>query len=160
MVVCILACIGCEPVPTVGYEGNAPDQTYTSDLSSKTEGWRIQWQGNVKIEIDNEGTIHIYEASNSVCGYVKVSGKARFTVHSAYDVKAADGAQLVAHGCYTVKVGPDTSLKAYACKLIIVAKGVENIEVHGPTEVREYAAAPTQASTPTQAPTPTKEPNQ
>jgi hypothetical protein len=135
----MLACIGlsgCAEQPAPTYEQLLPDDSYTSEFSDVENKWSVQWNGSVKMDLDADGTVNIYGvASGNSKPDIKVSGKGRFTVHDAQNLKAENGARVDAHNCGLVKAGRGTTVRAYACDTVRALSTV-SLESHGRTQVQ------------------------
>lgn len=136
------------------------EDSYTSDFSVRGK-WAVRVDGKVTVEVDEAGTVNIYSSVHRENGRdywpnIKVSGPAKFAVHSGNRVTATDGATVAAYECSVVRARAGTTVDAYNCDLVEAYGAVKSVQPHGRTRVEKYPEPDSLATpeTPTSKPTP------
>ena len=119
------------------------DDSYDREVIGPT--WHVAYSGFATVEIDKDGVVHVYGVAQrgarggTYLPNVKLSGKARFEIHSCYSVKVDGGADVSAHSCNVLKVTADSTVRAHNCELVKAAEGA-HVETHGNTRLETVAA--------------------
>ncbi|MDZ4833991.1 MAG: hypothetical protein SGJ27_09465 [Candidatus Melainabacteria bacterium] len=143
--VCLLCLNGCAAKPGRQVEKLMQDDTYDVKIVHE-KTWTVQYQGLVNITIDADGIVNIYGTSATSIGAimpnVKVSGPAKFIVHSAQNLKAEDGAIVDAHNCVLVKAGDRTTVRAYQCQTVRALNTATSVLPFGNTQIERVEGPP------------------
>lgn len=162
----VLTLTGCDDqnVRAPGFE----EDHYKSEITVEGQ-WSVKFNGTVNIEVDKAGTVNIYgfAQSNGNGGTyfpdAKVSGPAKFSLHSFDRVTVVDGASVSAFSCSTIRARSGTTVDAYNCGTIEAYGAVKSVRPHGSTKLEKFpepdslispapATQPAPPSQPTTAP--------
>lgn len=136
----MLTLTGCgqgTPPVAPGFQEDA----YGSELFASGK-WSVKFDRKALVEVDSDGTIHIYGISeqqngSTVWPNIKVSGEARFAVHSCNRLTVTDNAMVQAYQCTLVRACKGTSVTGYNCGLIEAYGEVKSVMAHGSTQLKK-----------------------
>lgn len=111
-----------------------PTTTLRAGVSEK---WSVSFRGDVTIEQDKDGVVHIYSlAKGDSTSTVILSGTATFKVHDCNVVYVEDGATADCYGCPDVRAASKSTVNAYNCLKVRAANGAK-VNAFGNTAVKQ-----------------------
>lgn len=107
------------------------------------EKWSVSYRGDVTIEQDKDGVVHIYSlARGDSTSTVVLSGTATFKVHDCNVVYVEEGVTVDCYGCPDVRAADKSTVNAYNCYKVRAEAGAK-VNAYGNTTVtRQEPPAP------------------
>lgn len=127
---------GCTP-PAPGPFITKPDCSLHSGVADK---WRVSFRGEVTVEEDKDGVVHVYGIARSPnTSTVVLRGTAKFKVHSCDVVYLEEGVTADCYGCADVRASNKTTVNAYNCRQVRATNGAK-VSPYGDTNLTTQPA--------------------
>ncbi|HEY9719896.1 MAG TPA: hypothetical protein V6C69_20620 [Trichormus sp.] len=98
------------------------------------KGWKVSSDGNMRITLEDDGSISITNRKSKRSGIVIVEGNGVFTIRNCSLVHVKEGARVRAYDCNLVRAESGATVDGYDCNEIAYYRGA-TVNPHGSTQV-------------------------